>query len=523
MAQIEHDDSSAVVIIGSGAGGGTLAHELTRRGMKVVLIEAGERQSLASFSQNPGEAFAQLTWLEPRTQSGSWTVAQDYPTLPSWTCKTVGGTTVHWTGATPRIRPWEVRSRTTYGEVAGASLIDWPIDYAELERYYDIAERRLVVTRRHGNPGLPASSHFKVMYNGAKRIGYRKVHTGYMAINTRPADERGVCIQQGFCVQGCKTGAKWSTLYTEIPRAEATGNLDLRIKSRAVRIEHGADGRVTAVVYRDPDGHEQRQKARIVCVACNSIETPRLLLLSESSRFPHGLANSSGQVGRHFCLHTGGFVWGIFNEPIHFWRGTTLAGIVEDETKHDPKRGFAGGYHLELAALDLPSLPISGFPYTMWGRELGFIVDHYSSMAGMFINGEDLPRATNRITLNEKVKDNFGLPVANIHVDDHDNNAAMRAHAQRQAKALYEAVGAIRVVNSRQTPATHNMCTARMSQDPRDGVVNAHGQAHDIPNLFVSDGSAMSTPGSANPTLTIVALALRQAEYIAREMTSRNI
>ena len=523
MAQIAHEDSGAVVIIGSGAGGGTLAHELTRRGIKVVLIEAGARQSLASFSQVPGEAFAQLTWLEPRTISGSWTVAQDYPTLPSWTCKTVGGTTVHWTGATPRIRPWEVRSRSTYGAVQGASLIDWPIDYSELEHYFALAERRLVVTRRNGVPGLPASSHFKVMYNGAKRVGYKHVHTGYMAINSRPADGRAFCIQQGFCVQGCKTGAKWSTLYTEIPRAEATGNLDLREQCRAVRIEHGADGLVTGVVYRDPQGLEQRQRARLVCVACNSVETPRLLLLSESAKFPHGLANSSGQVGRNFCLHTGGFVWGIFDRPIHFWRGTTLAGIVEDETVNDPKRGFVGGYHLELAALDLPSLPLSGFPHTMWGRELGFVMDHYRSMAGMFINGEDLPRATNRITLNHRVKDGFGLPVANIHVDDHPNNAAMRAHAQRQGKAIYEAVGAIRVVDSRQTPATHNMCTARMSKDPRNGVANAHGQTHDIRNLFISDGSAMSTPGSANPTLTIVALALRQGEFIAREMSSRNI
>src|ERR1700733_6874567 len=125
MASIAHNDDGAVVIIGSGAGGGTLAHELTRRGIKVVLLEPGARQSLASFSQLPGEAFAQLTSLEPRTISGSTTIAQDYPTLPSWTCKTLGGTTVHWTGATPRIRPWEVRSRTPYGEIKGASLIAW--------------------------------------------------------------------------------------------------------------------------------------------------------------------------------------------------------------------------------------------------------------------------------------------------------------------------------------------------------------------------------------------------------------
>jgi choline dehydrogenase-like flavoprotein len=523
VAQLAHDDANVVVIIGSGAGGGTLAHELTRRGTKVVLLEAGARQSIGTFSQDPGEAFLQLTWLEPRTTSGSWTVPQDYPGLPSWTCKTVGGTTVHWTGACPRIRDWEVRARMTYGALAGTSLIDWPIEYAELEHYYGLAEERMRVTRRHGIPGLPASSHFKVMYNGARKIGYKQVHTGYLAINSSPADERGGCIQQGFCVQGCKTGAKWSTLYTEIPRAEATGNLDLRIQCRAVRIEHGADGRVNAVVYRDPQGREQRQAARVVCVACNSVESARLLLLSDSARFPHGLANSSDQVGRHFCRHVAGFIWGVFDQPVRFWRGATLAGLIEDETKHDPARGFAGGYHLELAALDLPSLAISGFPSTMWGRELGFLMDHYDRMAGMLVNGEDLPRPGNRITLSTSVKDSFGLPVAHIHVDEHENDTRMRTHAQRQGKALYESLGALRTATSRQTPATHNMCTARMSRDPRDGVTNGNGRAHDVPNLYISDGSALTTPGSANPTLTIVALALRQAEHISREMSARNL
>src|SRR5450631_3034511 len=140
MAPIELTNSTAVGVIGSGAGGGTLAHELTRRGIKVVLLEAGARQSLASFSQNPGEAFGQLTWLEPRTQSGSTTVAEDYPTLPSWTAKTVGGTTVHWTGMSLRAKAWEIRARSTYGAVDGASLIDWPLHYNELLHYYQIAE-----------------------------------------------------------------------------------------------------------------------------------------------------------------------------------------------------------------------------------------------------------------------------------------------------------------------------------------------------------------------------------------------
>jgi choline dehydrogenase-like flavoprotein len=520
MSRIELNDDTAVVIVGSGAGGGTLAHELTRRGIKVVLLEAGQRQSLASFSQDPGVAFGQITWLDPRTQSGTWDPVKAFPTLPVWIAKTVGGTTVHWTGACPRIQTWELKPRSTYGAVPGTSLIDWPITPEELQTYYQQAEERLVVTRRNGNPGLPASNNFKVMHAAAKKVGYKRVHTGYMAINSRPADQRGMCIQQGFCVQGCKTGAKWSALYTEIPRAEATGNLDLRIQCMATRIEHGPAGRVNAVLYRDSAGKEQRQKARLVCVAGNAIETPRLLLLSESAKFPHGLANSSDQVGRNYCHHINGFIWGVFDQPIHAYRGAILAGLVEDETLNDPKRGFFGGYHFELAALDLPSLPLAGLPYG-WGRDFASILDNYCNMAGMFINGEDLPQPTNRITLDAKVKDANGLPVAHVHVDEHTNDKAMRKHAQTQGTRMYESVGAKRVVLSPTTPATHNMCTARMSARPEEGVANAHGQTHDIPNLFISDGSAFTSPGSANPTLTIVALALRQARYISEQMTAR--
>jgi choline dehydrogenase-like flavoprotein len=517
MAPIELTDSTAAVIIGSGAGGGTLAHELTRRGIKVVLLEAGKRQSTETFSQVPGEAFGQLTWLDARTQSGSWGVARDFPTLPVWHCKTVGGTTVHWTASTPRLEPWELRAKTVYGELAGSSLIDWPFPYDDLLRYYQLAERRLGVTRRNGVPGLPASNNFKVMYTGAKKLGYKRVHTGHMAINSRAFDGRGFCIQQGFCVQGCKMAAKWSTLYTEIPRAEATGNLHLRAECTATRIEHGTDGRINAVLYRDRLGQEHRQLARIVCVAGNAIETARLLLLSSSSQFPQGLANSSGHVGRNYCHQVTGFVWGIFDQPVYSWRGATLAGVVEDEVAYRPERGFVGGYRLELVALDLPTFPLVGLPYG-WGRDFASILEGYRNMAGMFINGEDLPRIDNRITLNTDVKDANGIPVANIHVDEHANDRAMRNHAQQQMIRMYDATGAKRIVPGPTPPATHNLCTARMSASPRDGVTNAWGQAHDVKNLFVSDGSALSTAGAANPTLTIVALALRQAEFIHKQM-----
>ena len=522
MSKFSLNDEDVVVIVGSGAGGGTMAHELTRRGHKVVLFEAGERQSLASFSQNPGQAFAQLTWLEPRTQSGTWDPVKSSPTMPAWHCRTVGGTTVHWTAATPRLRAYEMKARTTYGDVPGASLADWPIEHAELKRWYRVAEKRMGVTRRNGNPGMPASNNFKVMYNGARRLGYKRVHTNFLAINSRARDDRGFCIQQGFCVQGCKTGAKWSTLYTEIPRAEATGKLDLRSASLVTRIEHDSAGRASGVVYRDAEGREQRQKARFICVAGNAIETARLLLLSESGRFAHGLANSSDQVGRNYCHQLTGFVWGVFDKPVSMWRGAVLAGVVEDENVFNPKRGFVGGYHLELCALDLPTLPLVGLRYG-WGRDFASIIDNYRNMAGLLINGEDMPRPGNRITLSKTVKDPHGLPVAHVNCDEHPNDIKLRAHAQKQGRRIYEAVGAQRTLFSETPPATHQMGTARMSADPAQGVTDAHGRCHDVPNLFISDGSVHTTAGAANPTLTIVSLALRQADYISREIAANRL
>ena len=151
--------------------------------------------------------------------------------------------------------------RTEYGEVPGANLLDWPLSYEELEPYYAKAEDKLGVTRTHDIPGLPGNNNFKVMYNGATRIGYQEVHTGRMAINSRPRDDRSPCLQIGFCFQGCKSGAKWSTLYTEIPRAEETGKLDLRPQSMVLQIQHDDAGKVTGVLYADADGNQQVRRA----------------------------------------------------------------------------------------------------------------------------------------------------------------------------------------------------------------------------------------------------------------------
>ena len=251
-----------------------------------------------------------------------------------------------------------------------------------MEPYYARAEDKMGVTGTNGIPRLPGNNNFKVMAKGAEKLGYKQVHTGNMAINSQARDGRGSCLQIGFCFQGCMSGAKWSTLYTEIPKGEATGHLEVRPQSQVLQIEHDDTGKVTGVVYVDASGATQRQRARAVAVAGNSIETPRLLLMSDSTKFPDGLANSSGQVGKNYMRHMTGSVYATFDRPVNMYRGTTMAGIITDESINDPSRGFVGGYEMETLSLGLPFMAAFLNPGA-WGADFTAAMDDYENMAAV--------------------------------------------------------------------------------------------------------------------------------------------
>jgi len=521
-AKYDLNDDKVVVIIGSGAGGGTLGNELAQKGIDVVILEAGGRHEIEDFANDEWGMFGAISWLDRRTTSGSWRVARDFAGLPAWIVKAVGGSTVHWAGASLRLQEHEFKAKSVYGDVPGANLLDWPLTLKELEPYYEKAEDKMGVTGTHDIPRLPGNNNYKVMAAGAKRLGYKEFHTGNMAINSAPRDGRGSCQQIGFCFQGCKSGAKWSTLYTEIPKGEATGKLEVRANAQALQIQHDDKGKVTGVLYADKDGKQQVQKARVVCVAGNSIESPRLLLNSASSMFPDGLANSSGQVGKNYMRHMTGSVYAIFDKPVNMYRGTTMAGIIKDEGRFDPARGFVGGYEMETLSLGLPFMAAFLDPGA-WGRDFASAMDGYENMAGMWLVGEDMPQEGNSVTLHASEKDQYGLPVPNVQFDDHANDLAMRSHAYKQGSAVYQAVGATRVIETPPYPSTHNLGTNRMSAKDKDGVVNKWGQTHDVKNLFISDGSQFTTGAAENPTLTIVTLAIRQAEHIADGMAKKDI
>lgn len=518
MRRYEHSDDTPVVVIGSGAGGGTLSHELARQGVAVVCLEAGPWVRRQEIVTNEAAMLGKITWLEPRIGSGD---LANTP-MPVLSGRNVGGTTLRWTATALRFKAYELRARSRYGAIPDANLIDWPLELGELEPYYEQAEARMGVTGRNGVPYLPAANNFKVMAAGARRLGYRDLSTAYLAINPVPFDGRERCSQMGFCSSGCPIDAKWTTENSELPKAIATGRCELRPDSMAIRIRHDAAGRVNAVVYLDREGRECEQKARAVCVACNAVDTARLLLLSDSPRFPQGLANGSGLVGRNFMRHMLANVVALMPGPVHMHRGTMQAGGVYDEHRNDPGRGFVGGYKFEVAPYAPMKLAGQLVPGA-WGREYTAALENYPRMAGMMIVGEDLPQTANHVALHPTEKDRHGLPVPVVHYVHHANSVAMREHALARGAAIYQAVGAEKVYPSWGQVATHLMGTCRMSRDPRAGVVDAFGRCHDVPNLFVSDGSVFPTSGAPNPTLTIVALAIRQAEHIVARMRRREL
>ncbi|MCA7083600.1 GMC family oxidoreductase [Cupriavidus sp. DB3] len=514
--RIDLNDRDAVVIIGSGAGGATLANELAQRGIgKIVILEAGKHYTQADFENDEWAMFRKISWLDKRISAGGWHHTKTYPNLPAWIVKAVGGSTIHWSGVALRFQPHDFRTRQIYGQVEGANVLDWPITYEELAPYYDKAEKKMGVTgsAASGQPPMPESNQYKVVAAGARKIGYRKI-VRPVASNSTPYDGRPACQQAGFCMQGCKIGAKWSALYTEIPKALATGRVELRPESMVLQVQHDKSGKVNGVLYADSKGRKHLQKARVVCVAGNSIESARLLLNSTSTLFPNGLANSSGQVGRNYMNHATAAAVAIHRKPVYMYRGFDIGAVVADEVALNTRRGFNGGYYLEGLALGLPYTAAFMKPGG-WGRDVTSALEQYDHMTAIWVCGEDMAREQNTITLHPTEKDQYGLPIPIVTKTYHRNDEAIAAHGLQQFRKLSEAVGATRVIDMPAYPASHNMGTNRMSANARDGVVNRWGQAHDVKNLFVSDGSQFTSSSAANPTLTIVALAIRQAEYLA--------
>jgi choline dehydrogenase-like flavoprotein len=528
------------VIVGSGASGGIMARELSRAGHSVVVMEQGPRMTpgdfehdelkyrmLSGITNNPAtnpQSFRKDPSQKAERASGS---------NPLTYARIVGGSSAHFNANFWRLHEVDFIEGSKYGSIPGASLVDWPITYAELEPYYTMVEWEVGVSGLAGAspfdpwrsmpypmPPLPVKSSGVLFERGGRKLGLHP-YPAPMAINSVMYKGRPPCIQCGLCGgYGCEVRAKSSSVWTVIPEAEATGLAEVRSESYVFRIGMDKAGRATGVHYYDRDRNEQFQKAKAVVLCANGSETPKLLLNSATDGFEHGLANSSGAVGKYLMFNKGGGAQARFEHPLNEYKGANVTRVIHDFYDSDPKRGFYGGGGFDAR---------SGGPLTWgqsvpkdtptWGPEFKEYLESYTHWMTCAGHGTSLAQETNRVDIDPELKDDWGVPAMRVTYKDHPDDVKHANWQVERAKEIMDAAGATQIVAEPVGEArggVHLLGTCRMGNDPATSVIDKYHRTHDVKNLFISDGSSMVTSGRGQPTLTIEALAFRAAEHIAK-------
>jgi choline dehydrogenase-like flavoprotein len=532
-------DEVDFVIIGSGAAGGVLAKELSTNGFRVVVLEQGPYLTEADFTHDEIEVFTnhRLT-NNPKRQPVTFrqTEAEKAVLQPSVMYgRCVGGSSVHFTANFWRFHEIDFNERSKVGEIPGTGFADWPITYADLEPYYTKVEWEIGVSGQAGAspfdpprskpypmPPLPVKGSGVVFERGARKLGYHPFPAP-MAILSQPRPGRSACVNCGFCLGfGCEVGAKSSSLATVIRMAERTGRCEVRPNCYVHRIATDKNGRATGAVYFDAHRAAHLQKARAVIVCANGAETPRLLLLSANNAFPNGLANSSGLVGKYLMPNSGAMAYGVFDEPLNDYKGPAVSRVFHDFYELDAKKlGFYGGGGLD-ARFDLTpvAFAMNGLPpdTPRCGKEFKkALQQNFTRTMEIFCHATSLPVSTNNFSLDPDVKDAWGLPALRMTYKDHPNDMKMMAWMTDRAMEILDAAGAKTKWHppiSETRFAVHLLGTCRMGNDPKSSVINPDHRTHDVPNLFLCDGSSLVTSGRGQPTMTIQALAYRAADRI---------
>ena len=520
-----------VLIIGAGASGAAAAWSLTSAGLDVVCLEQGDWVDPTDYphSSPDWELHRQTDFAKDpnvRQRPEDYPLNNDATPITPLMFNAVGGSTIHWSGHFPRFRPSDFRVRTLDG-VAD----DWPISYWDLAPYYEENDANIGVSGLNGDPGSPprtprqtpplgldAASHTYI--RGLEKLGWHWWPSDNALITTPFGEGRQVCNYCGPCDMGCPRGAMSSAHVTYWPIALAQGaRLIARARVREITVDRR--GRANGAVYYTADGGVEQQRARVVVVACNGIGTPRLLLNSVSSHFPHGLANSNGVVGTHLMFHPVAFVTGMFPEPVLGHQGPVgLLLHCQEFYETDLDRGFVRGFQLQLCrdsgplSTALGSFPGEGVPWGADHHRVQRLRSDHMLTVGLMI--EDLPEAHNRVDLDPILTDGNGIPAPRVSYTVSENSRKSLDYGIVRARELLDAAGAHTVLNPTLTQEAgwHLMGTARMGDDPRNSVVDRHGRAHDVPNLFIVDGSLFATSAAVNPTSTIQALALYVSHWL---------
>jgi choline dehydrogenase-like flavoprotein len=534
-------ESVDFVVVGSGAAGGVIARELAAAGHTVLVLEQGPRFTPADFEHDELKYwFLNGITVDPKVspqtfrkqtdavarQPGGW--------LPATYARLVGGSTNHFTANFWRFREIDFHERSVLGSIAGTGFADWPIGYAELEPYYTKVEWEVGVSGLAGAhpfdpprskpypmPPTAVKSSGVLLERGARKLGLHPFPAP-MAITSQPYRGRPACIHCGFCMGfGCEARAKSSSLYTMIPEAEATGRCEVRARSYVFRVGMNAQGRATGVYYFDDRKREHFQKARAVVLSANGAETARLLLNSADPRFPQGLANSSGFVGKHLMFNHGADAHAVFEHELNEYKSAQVTRVIHDFYDSDPKRGFYGGGGIDGRINMQPALwaMTDGGDLPSWGADLKARIEAFPRSMVAAGHTTSLALESNNVSIDPKLKDAWGIPALRVTYKDHPDDLKFARWLQDRQIEIMEAAGAQKVWRgdvSEQEFGVHLLGTCRMGNDPASSVVDKYHRTHDVRNLFLCDGSSFVTSGRGQPTLTIEALAFRAADHIDR-------
>ena len=537
------DEVVDFVIIGSGSAGGILAKELSVNGFKVVVLEQGPFRTAEDFTHDSLDVFVFGELTGGGSENHQQTFRYDESEVavvspgrqaPAFYAQTVGGSSVHFTANFWRLRELDFNERSLLGPISGTNFSDWPISYADLEPHYARVDWEIGVSGAPGKndsfrsrpfptPPLPIKSSGVLMERGARKMGF-DVQVEPVAILSKTLNGRPACINCGFCMGfGCEVNAKSSTLAAMIPDAIASGNCEVRAECAVYEISTNAEGRADEVLYIDPEGKQRSQKTKAVIVSANGAETPRLLLNSASAQHPDGLANSSGFVGRNLMYNSHANVQSVFDEPLNDYKGAQVSRMVHHFYESDPNRGFYGGGGIDArpfaAAVPLLYSLMGGRPGgPSWGADFKADLEHdFTRTMFLFCGATSLAQDRNNVTIDPTHKDRWGRPSLRITYRDHDDDREIARFLGDRAAEIAEAAGASNVWKhpvEYQTGGPHLLGTCRMGDDPTTSVVDRNHRSHDVPNLFVCDGSSMVTSGRGQPTMTIMALAFRASEHI---------
>ena len=523
-----------VLIIGAGASGAAFAWSLSQAGISTVCLEQGGWVNPDEYPSVDNDW--ELSRLGPMSPDPNVrALPEDYPVNDEDSAITplmynaVGGSTIHWSAHFPRFHPSDFRVKSLDG-VAD----DFPMSYEDLEPYFDLNDRMMGVAGISGDPAyphktprqtppIPLGTLGETVVRGFDKLGWHWWPSD-CAINTAAYDGRPACNNCGPCDIGCARRAKSSTDVTYWPKAVAAG-VELRTGARVREITVGPNGLANGAVYYGPDGQIHEQKAKVVVIACNGVGTPRLLLNSASSRYPNGLSNSSGLVGKNLMYHPYAMVTGVFDEQLDGFKGPIGGSILSQEFyETDESRDFVRGYTFQIARSAGPVNTalggLGGHGPISWGdRHSEAFSQRLGHTATLCVIGEDLPEPHNAVTLDASLTDGDGIPSPKVSYSLSENSRRMLDDGINRATQVLEAAGAIQVIaNPLLRPAGwHLMGTARMGTDPEKSVVDATGRSHDVPNLYVIDGSVLVTGGAVNPTSTIQAIALYMADRFRAE------